>query len=60
MLMSLEKHVLLRAKVLKMNSKSLENSDCCMSSRSARASGDPWRSAKWLFFSDGAGHRVKA
>ena len=67
MVMSLEKYVLLRAKVLEMNSKSLEvggaedrrllrvalgdfaftaqqySSDCCMSARSARASGDPWR-----------------
>ena len=75
MVMPLEKYVLLRAKVLKMNSKSLEvgaaeehrllrrgstgfsagpcatecsprgssySSGCCMSVRSARASGDPW------------------
>ena len=60
MVMSLEKYVLLRAKVLKMNSKSLETLiAACLQDRPVQAA-IPGEGAKWLFFSDGAGHRVKA
>ena len=73
--MSTEKYVLLREKVLEMNSKSLGvvvlksagcsagpcaaecssrgsscSSNCCMSSKSARASGDPWRKYEAIVF----------
>ena len=94
MVMSLEKYVLLRAKVLKMNSKSLEVDGAeehrllrgggvqasprglmrlyvhrtaartpliasCLQDRPVQAA-IPGEGAKWLFFSDGAGHRLKA
>ena len=60
MVMSLEKYVLLRAKVLKMNSKPLEALiAACLQDRPVQAA-IPGKGAKLLFFSDGAGHRVKA